>query len=104
MDSLTLRIPNAQVHHSCRQVSCAAAPTQVRIPYLLRVKGSGQRRGEVQVTKVRQRAACVQRALVVRETSVLLWRWEYTVNIRETGQTWTQSLLITHRRQGLHNK
>lgn len=44
---------NAQMSHSVGQIGGAVAPTQAGVDCLLRVQGSGQRRGEVQVGEVR---------------------------------------------------
>lgn len=44
---------DAQMGHSMGQIGGTVAPTQAGVDCLLRVQGSGQRRGEVQVGEVR---------------------------------------------------
>lgn len=51
---------DAQVRHGVGQVAGAVAPTQAGVGGLVRVKGRGQRGGEVQVGEVRKGAARVE--------------------------------------------
>lgn len=50
---------DAQMGHSVGQIGGTVAPTQAGVDCLLRVQGSGQRRGKVQVGEVRQGASRV---------------------------------------------
>lgn len=51
---------DAQVRHGGGQVAGAAAPAQAGVGALVRVEGGGQRRGEVQVGEVGERAPRVE--------------------------------------------
>lgn len=74
----TLCVADAQVHHCSWQVSSAAAPADVGVPaVVVRVQRRGERGGKLQVAEVGQGAPGTQRALVVGQPGVLLWRWEY---------------------------
>lgn len=67
------------MHHGGRQVSGAAASAEVGVPSIvLGVQRGGEWGGEVQVAEVGKGAACIQQALVVGQTGVLLRRREYT--------------------------
>lgn len=88
------------MHHCSWQVSGAAAPADVGVPdVVVRVQRRGERGGKLQVAEVWQGAPGTQRALVVGQPGVLLWRREYAVG--KEDRTLIQHCAADHKPFGL---